>query len=119
MGCKRRTCFSPACHRVEDAAWWAGFARQLCEPDDAETRLRSRFGHDRVAAGERGRDPPRRKAERVVPGNDLGRHTKRLSEREVTEALFQGNARAEDLVGDTGKVFEVARGGGDVVFRLA
>src|SRR5207245_4698520 len=62
---------------------------------------------------------PRGKPQWVVPGNDLGGHAERLAKREVDEAFSEGNARAEDLVGNAGEVFEVAGGRRDVVFRLA
>src|SRR5438128_1324491 len=67
----------------------------------------------------RRRDPPRRQPQRVIPGNDLGRNAQRLAKREVDVALAQGNARAEDLVGNAGEVFEVGGGRRDIVFRLA
>ena len=119
MGRKRRAGFSPTRHDIEDAGRQARLDRQLRQPDDAEAGLGGGFCHDRISARQRGRDPARRQAQRVVPWNDLRRDTQRLAKREVDKARSQGKARAEDLVGDTGKVFEVARGSGDVVFRLA
>src|SRR5436305_134270 len=67
----------------------------------------------------RRREPPRGEPEGVIPGNELGRKAQRLAKGEVDVALAQGNARAEDLVGNAGEVFEVAGGRRDIVFRLA
>ena len=86
---------------VDDALGDAGLERQLGEPERRERRQLGGLEHDRVAAGERRAELPRRDVEREVPGHDQPDDAERLAERQV-DAAGDGDRLAVLLVDGAG-----------------
>ena len=87
-----------------------GLAEDVAEEERGERGRLGRLEHDRVAAGERGRDLPREHEEREVPRDDLARDADR-ARAPVREGVLElvGPARVVEEVGGGEREVDVAR----------
>src|SRR5215472_12387133 len=90
-----------ASDNVQSAGRKAGLLRKFGEAQSRQRSPRRRLENYRVSGGECGRDFPRRKEQRKIPGNDGGDNPYGLAERVMQEGAANRNGFAMNFCGPT------------------